>query len=299
MDVTGVNLQNLGVGFRRNYEDGFKEVEPSWNTVAEEVPSTSSENEYGWLGDWPSLREWIGERLIKQLSGDTYKIRNKKFENTVAVLKDNIEDDNLGIYSSRFKAQGRATARWPDELVWPALAAGFNTPCYDGQNFFDTDHPVGDPAEGNVKTVSNMQAGAGAPWYLLDTNQALKPFIFQLRKKPEFNQLTDPNSSERVFMRDEYVYGISARANVGFGFWQMAYGSKAELNEANFKAAYEAMTSLENDQGGKLAIMPTLLVVGSSNQWKAKELLNVSRKTDGSDNILKDMVKPFVSPYLA
>lgn len=299
MEITGATLATLGVGFKTNYQAGFDEVGPSWQKIAEEIGSTTASNEYGWLGEWPSLRPWIGDRLVKALSGHSYTIKNKEFESTVGVRKPHIEDDNLGVYSARFKAMGRASARWPDELVWPALPAGFNAACYDGQSFFDTDHPVGDPAEGNVKTVSNMQGGAGDPWFLLDTSQALMPIILQMRKKPVFNQMTDPNSSERVFMKNEFIYGVDARANVGYGFWQMAFASKAELNEDNFKAAYEAMTSLENDQGGKLAIKPTLLVVGSSNQWKAAELLEQTRKANGEDNILKGKVDGFVSPYLA
>jgi phage major head subunit gpT-like protein len=299
MEITGANLQTLGVGFKSNYQTGFNEVSPTWNMVAEEVTSTTASNEYGWLGQWPSLRKWVGDRVVKALAGHKYAIENEDFENTVGVLKKHIEDDNLGVYSALFQAQGRAAARWPDELVWPALPAGFNTACYDGQNFFDTDHPVGDKAEGNLRTVSNMQDGGGAPWFLLDTTQALKPIILQMRKKPEFAQMTDPNSSERVFMKNEYLYGIEARANVGFSFWQMAFGSKADLNEANFKAAYQAMTDLENDQGGKLAIKPNLLVVGSSNQWKARELLDQARKTGGEDNILKGITELFVSAHLA
>ncbi|MBD8890905.1 Mu-like prophage major head subunit gpT family protein [Roseibium litorale] len=299
MEVTGATLRTLGTGFKTNYQNGFDEVDPSWNKIAEEIPSTTASNEYGWLGEWPSLREWIGDRLIKALTGHSYTIKNKEFESTVGVKATDIEDDNLGIYAGRFKAMGRAAARWPDELVWPALAAGFSSECYDGQFFFDTDHPVGDPAEGNVKTVSNMQAGGGDPWFLLDTSQALMPLILQMRKRPVFTQQVDANTSERVFMKGQHLYGVDGRANVGYGFWQMAFASKAELNEDNFKAAYAAMTSLENDQGGKLAIKPTLLVVGSSNQWKADELLKKARKANGEDNILQGKVDGFVSPYLA
>jgi phage major head subunit gpT-like protein len=33
-------------------------------------------------------------------------------------------------------------------------------------------------------------------------------------------------TSENGFMRDQYVYGVRARYNVGFGLWQTAYGSQ-------------------------------------------------------------------------
>lgn len=61
-------------------------------------------------------------------------------------------------------------------------------------------------------------------WHLLCTKRSLKPFIFQERKKAKFTALNkedDPN----VFMRGEFLYGVDARDGVGYGFWQMAYGS--------------------------------------------------------------------------
>lgn len=60
----------------------------------------------------------------------------------------------------------------------------------------------------------------------------LKPLIYQRRKDFEFvakDRITDDN----VFNNKEFVYGADARSNVGFGFWQQAYGSKQTLSAAN------------------------------------------------------------------
>jgi phage major head subunit gpT-like protein len=61
-------------------------------------------------------------------------------------------------------------------------------------------------------------------WYLVDASRAIKPLIFQERKKPEFTSLIDAKD-ENVFMRGSYLYGVDNRCNAGFGLWQMAYGS--------------------------------------------------------------------------
>ncbi len=61
-------------------------------------------------------------------------------------------------------------------------------------------------------------------WHLLCTKRSLKPFIFQEREKAKFVAMTK-ETDENVFMRDEFLYGVSARDGVGYGFWQMAYGS--------------------------------------------------------------------------
>lgn len=61
-------------------------------------------------------------------------------------------------------------------------------------------------------------------WYLFCTKRYIKPFVYQEREKPKLvckNREEDDN----VFYDDEFIYGIKARYNVGFGLWQLAYGS--------------------------------------------------------------------------
>ena len=41
-----------------------------------------------------------------------------------------------------FSEMGQAAVRHPEELVFGLLASGFAASCYDGQFFFDIDHPV-------------------------------------------------------------------------------------------------------------------------------------------------------------
>ena len=61
-------------------------------------------------------------------------------------------------------------------------------------------------------------------WHLMDASKAVKPIIFQPRKKPVFVSQTD-TSSDAVFMRKKFKFGAEARGAAGFGLWQMAVGS--------------------------------------------------------------------------
>ena len=76
-----------------------------------------------------------------------------------------------------------------------------------------TDHPVGLP-DAEV-SVSNFVDGAATPWYLLDNSRAIKPLIYQERKKAKFVSMTK-DEDEAVFMKKEYRYGVDSRCNVGF-----------------------------------------------------------------------------------
>jgi phage major head subunit gpT-like protein len=253
-----------------------------WNRIATLVPSGTSQEDYGWLGNIKALREWIGDRVINSISQHVYSVKNKHFELTQGVDRDKIEDDQVGIYSPLFQFMGDSAARHPDELIFALLLAGFSSLCYDGQYFFDTDHPV-IQADGTSASVSNYQAGAGNAWFLLDTSRPLKPLIFQQRKKPNFvamNQETDTN----VFMRNEYLYGIDCRDNAGFGFWQMAFASKDVLDPANFEAGYDGMTGLKRDNGTPLGIKPNLLVVGSTNASAGRKIIEAQNINGGDSN---------------
>jgi phage major head subunit gpT-like protein len=58
-------------------------------------------------------------------------------------------------------------------------------------------------------------------YYLMDTTRAVKPLIFQQRVSPEFAYLNKPEDPN-VFERDEFLYGVRARGNAGYGPWFLA-----------------------------------------------------------------------------
>lgn len=295
MEISAGNLVMLYRAFNTAFQSGFTGVTPSWQKIATLVPSGTSQEDYGWLGDIKAMREWIGDRIINTIKQHSYSIKNKSWELTQGVDRDKIKDDQYGIYTPLFQMMGDSAAKHPDELIYALLALGFTTTCYDGQYFFDTDHPV--LVDGVETSVSNMQAGNANPWYLLDVTRPLKPMIFQQREKPKFVSM-DKDTDTNVFMRKEHIYGIDCRDNAGFGFWQMAFGSKLELDAANFEAAYDAMTGFKKDNGQPLGIRPTLLVVGSTNASAGRKLLETQLHNGGDSNPNFHRVELFECPWL-
>jgi len=270
------------------------------------VPSQAREEIYPWLGQFPGLREWIGPRIAKNLALHSFAITNKDFESTIEVPRNDIEDDRFGVFGPMFSELGRAAAMHPDELIFGLLAAGFATNCYDGQFFFDTDHPVGDPAGAGVTSVSNMQAGSESPWFLLDTSRALKPLLYQQRRP--FNLVSkDRPEDDNVFSNKTFVYGVDGRSNAGFGLWQLAFGSKAELTPANYEAARVAMMNFKGDEGRPLGVKPNVLVCGPSNEGAAMRLLNNGTRVElagesdtpvAIQNEWAGTATPIVTPWL-
>lgn len=297
MIINRTNLSIATTGFKAAFQSQFDGTPTDYQQLVMEVPSTTAVENYGWMGSTTRFREWIGDRVIQALKQHDYSIKNKTFENTVGVPREAFEDDQYGIYAPMMAQLGQDSKEHPSELVYGLLKAGFTTECYDGQYFFDTDHPVLDAA-GNETSVSNFGGGAGAPWFLLDTTRVLKPLILQKRKPYNFVSM-NKDDDEMSFTRKEYRYGVDARLNVGFGLWQLAYASKQTLDATTFGAAYASMMGMRGDNGRPMGIRPKLLVVGPTQREAALEVVKAERNAAGATNINRDAVDVLVTPWLA
>ncbi|MDR3323126.1 MAG: Mu-like prophage major head subunit gpT family protein [Zoogloeaceae bacterium] len=296
MQITPHLITLLSQGFNAAFIKAIESVPATWPQIAMQINSQSNAENYGWVKDLPGMREWIGQRVVNNLESTTAVLQNRKWEHTIGLKADDIEDDRIGIYSNIIQQQAEIAARHPDDLVWALLRAGFTTPGFDGQPFFDADHAGFDKA-GKEISWSNVQTGTGNAWYAFDLSRSyLKPLIFQLRKPATFTRKTNAED-DHVFLNGEYLYGVEARYNAGFGFHQLAYASTNELSAANWEAAKIALSTQYRPDGSALGVRATHLVVGSTNEGRARTLLE-STQINGSDNIWKGSAQLLVSPYL-
>ncbi|WKE64339.1 Mu-like prophage major head subunit gpT family protein [Gallaecimonas kandeliae] len=295
MLITASALQSLRTTVRMEFAKALANVEPQYQLVATVVPSTSKSNTYGWIGAMPSFREWVGDRVVNSVKEHGYSITNKTWENTIGINRDDVEDDNIGMVPTVVQSLAQEGAEFPDELVFGLLPNGFTTACYDGQNFFDTDHPVNSKHDGTGadSSVANMvdETGSGytgEPWYLLDTSRPLKPLIFQDRRKLAINTLFNP-TDPAVWTSNEFEFGADMRCEAGYGFWQMAFGNKRDLTAANLWDSWKRMRAFTRDGGKKLKIRPNLLVVPPSLEEEATKLLERDFIDEGGVTVKNEM----------
>lgn len=288
-------LNALSTSLSAAFVKGLAGVKPQYLRIATEVPSSAASNTYGWLADLPGIKEWVGERQLAQLSQNGYTIVNKTWENSIRVKRENIEDDQIGQYSVLAQAFGQQVAVFPDTLSFPMLVAGFSTLCFDGQYFFDTDHPMAGGTYSNI--VGDPTTDTGEPWFLIDESQVLKPILYQKRREFDFKSLDDLNS-EHTFLQNEYLYGVDGRCNVGFGFWQTAAGSRAPLTTDNYEAAVKVLQGMKRDSGDPLGIRPTTLVVGPNNRAAAKKIIDAMLINGGDSNIYYKDVDIVDTPFI-
>lgn len=297
MIISPENIELVFKGFKTLYTDAYTAAPIFYDKIAMVVPSSARNEAYGWLGQFPQLREWLdGEREVKDLTAHGFTIENRKFESTIGLRREDLADDRVGVFKPMVQDMGHRARQHPDELVFAMLANGFATQCYDGQNFFDTDHPAKN-ANGDAVTVSNMADGADQPWFLIDTTRPIKPVIWQEREKYEFTRVTSPTDHE-VFMTDVYKMGIRARVNAGFGLWQLAYGSRQPLTPESYAAARAAMMKLRGNEGRIMGINPSTLVVGPDLEEAGAKIVRSAVNDGGGSNPWNGTADLVVTPYL-
>jgi len=157
--ATLVNSIVLERGLRASFVKAWNAAEKPSDILpfVMETTSNASDEKYGWLGQSPMMSEWIDERKLKSLNEFSYTLKNKDYEATLSVDRNEIEDDQLGNVNIRIAdlaAKGKAAH--PRKLFFAALMAGTTALCYDSQPFFSTSH-----SEGASGTQSNLLTGTG------------------------------------------------------------------------------------------------------------------------------------------
>ncbi len=289
-------IEALFVSMAANYTKGVTAAKPQWQKIATLVPSTGAANFYGGLKDLPGIKEWVGTRQLATIDKFGYTIQNKTWESSITIGREEVDDDQIGMYGVISQKYGEDVAMFPDSLAYGLLAKGFTDLCLDGQPYFDVDHPLGDGVKVYSNVVGTPSTDTGSPWFLLDENQVLKPIVFQERRKFKFENMNP--SGEFAWFNNKFVAGTDGRCNVGFGFPQTAIGSKAALTEANYEAAIKMLGEMKKANGTPSGVRPTTLVVGYENRAAAKKLIERMVNDAGASNIYYKDVEVVVSPYI-
>jgi len=160
--VNATAINGLFTSLKATFNKAFAGAESQWKETAMLVPSTTKQNDYAWLSNFPKMRKWIGDKVVKALSAFSYTIVNEDFEATVEVDRNDIKDDDLGIYGIQAQDAGMSAKELPDEIVTELKDKAFESECFDGQYFYDTDHVVAGASISNKLTVPLSAASVAA-----------------------------------------------------------------------------------------------------------------------------------------
>lgn len=147
----------LYANLKAEFQKGSEEAKLIAKPLVETVPSSGKYNLYGWFEQIPGFAEWKkGEaRRKRNVVHKDFTVSNRKFEDTIAVDIDDVNDDQLGQYAPMAKGMGAAGELLMDQLVFDMFNDGFTTRlAYDGLPWFNTAHVVGESTVSNASTVT-------------------------------------------------------------------------------------------------------------------------------------------------
>lgn len=162
MQITESNLDAIRVGFDAVLMDAFMGVDMELlytPKLARVRASKTRKTRVGMMARLPKMRLWDGDRAYNNITEYTHEFEAKNYENSVKVRKEEILEDNLGIFTGVLENLGAQARKHPDDLIVTLLQNGNTGLCYDGQYFFDTDHPS---VKGSTGTQQNYWSSSKA-----------------------------------------------------------------------------------------------------------------------------------------
>lgn len=159
-----VDTVALEKGLRVEYNKAYKAMlaSPEFKLIAAfatAVPSNSNSEKYGWLGDLPIVKEWLGEKTAGGLQDYDYSIANKDWYTAVGIDRNEIEDDKLGAIIPRIQGMPQALLAHRWEMIEDLLVNGATGLAYDAAAFFSNRAAPNDNLlAGTGTTVAQIQA---------------------------------------------------------------------------------------------------------------------------------------------
>lgn len=154
-----VGQKTLERGLRAAFMKAFDSGEDPKDVMPFILETTSDgrDEEYGWLGQAPSMSLWIDERKLKALNDFSYSLANNDYEATLSVDRNSLKDDRMGAVRIRINDLAKKARIHPRKLFFEAIVAGTVDLGYDGQPFFSASHKDSDESG----TQTNLFSGTG------------------------------------------------------------------------------------------------------------------------------------------
>jgi phage major head subunit gpT-like protein len=191
MDINRQNMNDLFQAMNKAFQAGVAarpRVDLSF--LFFEAPSVTASNLYPWLDRIPGFREWVGDRIYNNVRSQRYEVLNRKFEDSVRVLADDVSDDQYGIYAPLMQMMGEAWQELRYKLVTDVL---INNPLsFTGKAFFATDHAYGENTIANLTASALTQttfeaAFTAASAWKFSSNELCKPLFTHLVHGPKLH----------------------------------------------------------------------------------------------------------------
>lgn len=172
-------VRDFFVALQAAWNVGLGEAETWYEKISERATSTTTTERYWWVDAGGEMERWVGARELDAIHARTFDVTNDDWQKAYAIKSNDIADAQVGLYAPVSRSLGFAASTWPQTMVRPWLLQGHTKLCYDGQPFFDEDHPVSlvDSTRGVYRNYFTNTAFNANNWKLV--SRTMKTF-----KKP-------------------------------------------------------------------------------------------------------------------
>ena len=141
-----VSMGLTEAGLKSEFFQRLSATPTYYGDLATRIQSNKDKETYRFLGSIPRVREWGTGRLAKGVNVESYDVENLKYEATLEVDRDEIDDDQTGQIRLRVNELAVNAATHPDWLIAQLLINGATAGylSFDGLTFFNDAHVSGD-----------------------------------------------------------------------------------------------------------------------------------------------------------
>jgi len=217
------------VVFSTVFDLKLKNTPVIYDRIATVIPGVSERLEFKWLGTFPTMKRWVGDRTMQRLRAETQALTTEWWANGIEVDIDDLNNEaRLGMIPKRINQMATAAARRMDDQVTQYYVNGFNATLgltYDGQFLFDGDHTAAGNgvgvAQSNLATgvlnSANFNAALQAAMLFVDDEgEPINTAMNFVLAGPR-NQL-----AARQLLKQEFQAGGATNIDAGMANWIIA-----------------------------------------------------------------------------
>ena len=142
LQITPQTIRDLRVAINMGLTKGRGMARPFWPRFAAKVSANTKHVSLPLHAATAKLRRWDGERKVVGGKAYDYRVTPDRFELTLGIPVEEIEDDNIGAWQHTIQDMGVQIELWPDDLVAAVLLAGESGLGFDGLAFFANTHSL-------------------------------------------------------------------------------------------------------------------------------------------------------------
>lgn len=154
MLVNGSAIRAVFTGLSTQFNNALTAAPSDYADRAMVIPSSGAGVDYAWLSRFPKMRQWVGDKHIKALKLGKYYVKNLDWETTIEVDRNDIEDDQLGIYNAQAQMAGQSAGELYGDILTSLINNAHTALGMDGMSFYNTAHVLTDAA-GVTRNQSN------------------------------------------------------------------------------------------------------------------------------------------------